>query len=54
MKNRHTAASLLVLALAAAGTAAGAQSLEYWVYSDFAQGEALALQQEFIKEFRFR
>lgn len=52
MKNRHTAASLLVLALAAAGTAAGAQSLEYWVYSDFAQGEALALQQEFIKEFQ--
>jgi len=26
-------------------------TLEYWVYSDFAQGEALALQQQFIKEF---
>ncbi|PTE20700.1 sugar ABC transporter substrate-binding protein [Cereibacter changlensis JA139] len=28
-----------------------AQTLEYWVYSDFAQGEALALQQEFVTEF---
>ena len=26
-------------------------TLEYWVYSDFAQGEALALQKEFISEF---
>jgi multiple sugar transport system substrate-binding protein len=26
-------------------------TLQYWVYSDFAQGDALALQQEFIKEF---
>jgi len=26
-------------------------TLEYWVYSDFAQGDALALQQEFINEF---
>lgn len=37
------------------GTAGMAEAqnvtLEYWVYSDFAQGEALALQQEFIKEF---
>ncbi|MET3925742.1 ABC transporter substrate-binding protein [Devosia sp. 2618] len=35
------------------GGAAFAQdvTLEYWVYSDFAQGDALALQQEFIKEF---
>lgn len=28
-----------------------AQELQYWVYSDFAQGEALKLQQEFISEF---
>lgn len=28
-----------------------AQELQYWVYSDFAQGDALALQQEFIAEF---
>ncbi|WP_061930027.1 ABC transporter substrate-binding protein [Aureimonas sp. AU22] len=27
-------------------------TLEYWVYSDFAQGDALALQQTFISEFR--
>jgi len=28
-----------------------AQELQYWVYSDFAQGDALKLQQEFISEF---
>jgi len=28
-----------------------AQQLDYWVYSDFAQGEALRLQQSFIEEF---
>ena len=42
-------------ALVAVGSAGAALAqdvtLEYWVYSDFAQGEALALQQEFIKEF---
>lgn len=44
------AASLL--ALYASGTAMAADvTLEYWVYSDFAQGDALALQQTFIKEF---
>lgn len=52
MTVRKTASSLLALALAAGGTAAGAQTLEYWVYSDFAQGDALALQQEFITEFQ--
>lgn len=52
MMMRKTAASLLVLSVASAGTAACAQTLEYWVYSDFAQGDALALQQEFIKEFQ--
>ena len=31
--------------------AAQDKTLEYWVYSDFAQGDALALQQEFIREF---
>lgn len=42
------------LALALAAGAANAQSpvtLEYWVYSDFAQGEALKMQQAFIAEF---
>ncbi|MCF3932094.1 ABC transporter substrate-binding protein [Acuticoccus sp. M5D2P5] len=43
------------LALIAAGVATPALAqdvtLEYWVYSDFAQGDALALQQEFISEF---
>ncbi len=34
-----------------AASQAGAQELQYWVYSDFAQGDALALQQEFIAEF---
>jgi multiple sugar transport system substrate-binding protein len=31
--------------------AAKAQELQYWVFSDFAQGDALKLQQEFISEF---
>ncbi|TIT43464.1 MAG: extracellular solute-binding protein, partial [Mesorhizobium sp.] len=44
-------------ALATAATISGARAqepvtLEYWVYSDFAQGEALKLQQTFIEEFR--
>lgn len=52
MMMRKTAASLLAMALASAGTSVGAQTLEYWVYSDFAQGDALTLQQEFIKEFQ--
>jgi len=44
--------SFLALALAA-GTAHAQTpvTLQYWVYSDFAQGEALKLQQEFITEF---
>ena len=44
-----------IVALAAIGSAGMAAAedvkLQYWVYSDFAQGDALALQQEFIKEF---
>ncbi|RNF33889.1 extracellular solute-binding protein [Paracoccus methylarcula] len=45
---------VLWLALAGAALAghAGAQELDYWVYSDFAQGEALELQQSFIDEFK--
>ncbi|MET2830379.1 ABC transporter substrate-binding protein [Mesorhizobium shangrilense] len=44
-------------ALAAAASIGGARAdepvtLEYWVYSDFAQGDALKLQQSFIDEFR--
>lgn len=31
--------------------ALSAQELQYWVYSDFAQGDALKMQQEFIAEF---
>lgn len=31
--------------------AVSAQELQYWVYSDFAQGDALKLQEEFIAEF---
>lgn len=38
-------------ASAAMPAAAEDVTLEYWVFSDFAQGDALALQQEFIKEF---
>ncbi|MFL5286454.1 MAG: hypothetical protein ACJ8AW_37125, partial [Rhodopila sp.] len=41
-----------LVAVGAAGTAAAEDvTLDYWVYSDFAQGDALALQQEFIREF---
>ncbi len=47
-----TAGLALLAALGTAGMAAAQDvTLEYWVYSDFAQGDALALQQEFIKEF---
>lgn len=37
--------------LATASLSATAQELQYWVFSDFAQGEALKMQQEFIAEF---
>ncbi|MFP5076084.1 extracellular solute-binding protein [Rhizobium sp. YIM 134829] len=40
-----------VLALAGTSATAADTTLEYWVYSDFAQGEALALQKTFIAEF---
>jgi multiple sugar transport system substrate-binding protein len=45
-----TGAAVLTLGVAATASAQDV-TLEYWVYSDFAQGDALALQQEFIKEF---
>ena len=50
---RSGAAGIAALvAMSMAGMAAAQDvTLEYWVYSDFAQGDALALQQEFIKEF---
>ncbi|WP_244540210.1 ABC transporter substrate-binding protein [Kaistia soli] len=46
-------AGLVALGMIGSAGAAAAEdvTLQYWVYSDFAQGEALALQQEFIKEF---
>lgn len=54
-KTQGARLGISAMALLAAGFAGAAQAqdvtLEYWVFSDFAQGEALALQQEFIKEF---
>lgn len=45
--------SLLAMVLAAGSAHAQTPvTLEYWVYSDFAQGDALKLQQEFIAEFQ--
>lgn len=43
--------ALLAAAAISVAGAASAQELQYWVYSDFAQGDALKLQQEFIAEF---
>ncbi|MFV0336395.1 MAG: extracellular solute-binding protein [Tropicimonas sp.] len=44
--------AVAALAIGLAGASqVSAQELEYWVYSDFAQGDALALQKEFIAEF---
>lgn len=50
-RHRIGFAAVALLAASAAIPAAADTTLEYWVYSDFAQGDALALQQEFIKEF---
>jgi len=45
-------ASVLTLAFSAGSAlAADPVTLQYWVYSDFAQGDALKLQQQFIAEF---
>lgn len=51
--HRLAKVGILTLALATAGAAQAQEprTLQYWVYSDFAQGEALKLQQEFISEF---
>jgi multiple sugar transport system substrate-binding protein len=45
------AAILATSATLLSSVALSAQELQYWVYSDFAQGDALKLQQEFIAEF---
>lgn len=45
------AAILAASATLLSSGALSAQELQYWVYSDFAQGDALKLQQEFISEF---
>lgn len=52
MTGYSRAAVLAAMAMGAQTAAAqDAVTLEYWVYSDFAQGEALKLQQGFIDEF---
>src|ERR1700754_3578072 len=50
----HAAGFVALVTAAAVGGARAEEpiTLEYWVYSDFAQGEALKLQQTFIDEFR--
>ena len=45
-------ASVLLALVAGPARADEPVTLEYWVYSDFAQGDALALQQTFISEFK--
>ncbi|NDW04499.1 ABC transporter substrate-binding protein [Jiella pacifica] len=47
-----SATVLLAFAASSARAADEPVTLEYWVYSDFAQGDALALQQTFISEFK--
>ncbi|AGT09912.1 extracellular solute-binding protein [Paracoccus aminophilus] len=51
MTMRSRLAQLAATASLLAAGPVAAQELQYWVYSDFAQGDALKLQQEFIKEF---
>src|SRR4029450_7449725 len=43
--------TVLLLAGMVGPTFAEDVTLQYWAYSDYAQGDAIALQQEFIKEF---
>jgi multiple sugar transport system substrate-binding protein len=45
------AAAVFALGIACSAAKAADTTLEYWVYSDFAQGDALAMQKEFISEF---
>ncbi|WAP68520.1 ABC transporter substrate-binding protein [Jiella pelagia] len=54
MRSSAMLKSATVLLAFAAGSARADEpvTLEYWVYSDFAQGDALALQQTFISEFK--
>lgn len=54
MRSSASLKSALALLCFAAVPAAAQEpvTLEYWVYSDFAQGDALALQEKFIAEFR--
>ncbi|MFV0244518.1 MAG: extracellular solute-binding protein [Qingshengfaniella sp.] len=51
MKSALSIAITCGAALAGAAHAQDKVNLEYWVYSDFAQGEALKLQETFIAEF---
>ena len=51
IKTTCRAAILATSATFLGAGALSAQELQYWVYSDFAQGDALKLQQEFIAEF---
>ncbi|MEZ2333694.1 extracellular solute-binding protein [Mesorhizobium sp. RCC_202] len=45
-------AAILAASVSLLGAGAvSAQELQYWVYSDFAQGDALKLQEQFISEF---
>jgi multiple sugar transport system substrate-binding protein len=52
-KRLFATGTFLAAAMLATGAARAQDKvvLEYWVYSDFAQGEALKLQQSFISEF---
>jgi multiple sugar transport system substrate-binding protein len=57
MKKSRSWLTATLVALAAAVVVGSARAdepvtLEYWVYSDFAQGDALELQQSFIDEFK--
>ncbi|WP_408914333.1 ABC transporter substrate-binding protein [Brucella pseudogrignonensis] len=51
MRFSNCKAAFLAAATMTVAGGASAQDLQYWVYSDFAQGDALKLQQEFIAEF---
>src|SRR6516225_8144922 len=57
MKRSHLWLMANLMALGVAAAVGGARAdepvtLEYWVYSDYAQGDALKLQQTFIDEFK--
>src|ERR1700724_1575681 len=57
MKTSRLGLTAILMALAIAPTVGSARAdepvtLEYWVFSDYAQGDALKLQQTFIDEFK--